>query len=108
MTKNNKTIKKLAIDKDKITQFCQKNHICQFSFFGSILRDDFGDNSDVDVLVEFHNQASVGLFELYDMEQELSNLFGGRKVDINTKNSLSKYFHSKVIKEMDIQYDKTR
>ncbi|MDE0119800.1 MAG: nucleotidyltransferase domain-containing protein [Bdellovibrionales bacterium] len=75
MTKENKTIKKLAIDKGKITQFCQKNHIRQLSFFGSILRSDFNDKSDIDVLVEFHNQANVGLFELYDMEQELSNLF---------------------------------
>jgi len=75
-----KNIKKLKIDKSKISQFCEKNHIRQLSFFGSVLRDDFNDNSDVDVLVEFYNQANIGLFELYDMEQELSKLFGGRKL----------------------------
>lgn len=95
------------ISKNKIVKFCQKNNIRQFSFFGSILRDDFNDNSDVDVLVEFDSKASVGLFELYDMEQELSNLFDGRTVGINTKNSLSKYFRRKVMEEMEIQYVKT-
>jgi len=75
-----KNIKKLKIDKSKISQFCEKNHIRLLSFFGSVLRDDFNNNSDVDVLVEFYNQANIGLFELYDMEQELSKLFGGRKL----------------------------
>ena len=84
-----------------------KNNILRLSFFGSILRHDFNDKSDVDILVEFHPKASVGLFELYDMEQELSCIFDGRKVDINTKNSLSKYFRNKVIEEMEVQYVKT-
>lgn len=108
MIKDKKSIKNLIIDKAKVSQFCEKNHILQLSFFGSVLRDDFNDKSDIDVLVEFHNTANVGLFELYDMEQELSKLFGGRKVDINTKSSLSKYFRKEVITEMEIQYDKTR
>ena len=108
MTKNKNSIKNLKALKAKVSQFCEKNHIRQFSFFGSVLRDDFNDKSDIDVLVEFYNTVEVGLFELYDMEQELSKLFGGRKVDINTKNSLSKYFRKQVIKEMEIQYDKTR
>ena len=94
------------ISKDQIAKFCQKNQILKLSFFGSILRNDFNENSDVDVLVEFDPKASVGLFELYDMEQELSHLFDGRKVDINTQNSLSKYFRGKVMKEMETQYVK--
>ena len=93
--------------KDKIAEFCQKNNILSLSFFGSILREDFNDKSDVDILVEFHPKASVGLFELYDMEKELSSILDGRKVDINTKNSLSKYFRRQVMKEMEIQYVKT-
>ena len=105
---SDETIKYInKISKDKIVKFCQKNNIRQFSFFGSILRNDFNDNSDVDVLVEFDPKASIGLFELHDMEQELSNLFDGRKVDINTKNSLSKYFRRKVLEEMEVQYVKT-
>lgn len=95
------------VSKDKIAKFCQKNNIRQLSFFGSILRDDFNEKSDVDILVEFHPKADVGLFELYDMEQELSNIFEGRKVDINTENSLSKYFRDKVIEEMKVQYVET-
>ena len=101
---NKKNINK--IPKEKLAKFCQKNNIRLLSFFGSILREDFNDKSDVDVLVEFDPKASVGLFELYDMEQELSNLFDGRKVDINTKNSLSKYFRNKVMEEMEVQYVK--
>ena len=104
---NNENRKRInKISKDKLTKFCQKNNIRLLSFFGSILRDDFNDTSDVDVLVEFDPKASVGLFELHDMEQELSQLFDGRKVDINTKNSLSKYFRTKVMEEMEVQYVK--
>ena len=105
---SNKNIKYSSqIYKDKIAEFCQKNNILSLSFFGSILRTDFSDKSDIDILVEFHPKAGVGLFELYDMEQELSSLFDGRKVGINTKNSLSKYFRKQVIKEMEVQYVKT-
>jgi hypothetical protein len=61
----------------------------------------------VDVLVEFAPEARIGLFELYDIEQELSRLLGGKKVDLNTPRSLSKYFRSEVLREAEVQYAQT-
>jgi hypothetical protein len=58
----------------------------------------------VDVLVEFIPGAAVGFFKLYDLEQELSQILEGRKVDINTPKSLCKYFRDKVLAEAEVQY----
>ena len=96
----------LIVPKDKIEAFCSRNHIRKLAIFGSALRDDFRSDSDIDVLVEFEPDADVGFFELYDIEQELSALFGGRKVDINTPQCLSKYFRDKVLSEAEVQYAK--
>jgi len=74
------------------------------ALFGSALRDDFTPESDVDVLVEFDPNARVGFFKLFDMEQELSQLFGGRKIDMNTPRSLSKYFRDEVLREVEQLY----
>jgi len=94
----------ISIPKDKIEDFCLRNHIVKLSLFGSVLRDDFTPGSDVDVLVEFEPTARVGFFELYDIEQELSSLLGGRKIDINTPQGLSKYFRDKVMTTAEAQY----
>ena len=67
----------------------------------------FGPKSDIDVLVGFKPDARVGFFELYDMEQELLHLLRGRKVDINTPNSLTKYSRDKVMREAEEQYVRT-
>jgi uncharacterized protein len=94
------------VPKDKIEDFCSRNHIRRLAIFGSALRDDFRPDSDIDVLVEFEPGVAIGFFELYDIEQELSALFGGRKVDINTPQCLSKYFRDKVLSEAEVQYAK--
>jgi hypothetical protein len=94
----------MQISKDEIRGFCQRNRIRKLAFFGSVLRPDFGSNSDIDVLVEFDPTTRVGFFELYDMEQELSHLLGGRKVDLNTPNSLSEYFRQEVLAAAQVQY----
>jgi len=98
---------RINIPKDKIAEFCRRNRIHRLALFGSVLRDDFGPESDVDVLVEFEPDAQVGFFELYDMEQELGRLLGGRKVDLNTSKSLSKYFRDEVMQEAEEQYVQT-
>ena len=98
---------KINIPKDKIAEFCRRNRIHRLALFGSVLRDDFGPGSDVDVLVEFEPDARVGFFELYDMEQELGRLLGGQKVDLNTSKSLSKYFRDEVMQEAEEQYVQT-
>ena len=71
-----------------------------------MLRDDFTPESDVDVLVEFEPDTHPGFLELYDMEQELSAILGGRKVDLHTPASLSKYFRDQVLQEAEEQYVK--
>jgi uncharacterized protein len=103
----NKMSVMIKIPKEEIAAFCRRNHIRRLAFFGSVLRDDFTPESDVDVLVEFEPGARVGLFELFDMEQELSHLLGGRKVDINTPRSLSKYFREEVLQKAEVQYGPT-
>jgi len=95
------------LPKKKIEAFCRKHCIRYFALFGSILRDDFGPHSDVDVLVEFTPKAKVGFFELYDMEQELSPFFGGRKVDLNTPKGLSAYYRDEVLREAEAVYVET-
>ena len=94
----------ISVPKDKIEDFCRRNHIVRLSFFGSVLRDDFTPGSDVDVLVEFEPTARVGYFELYDIEQELSSLLGGRKIDMITPQGVSKYFRDKVMTTAELQY----
>jgi hypothetical protein len=94
----------VPVPKDKIADFCQRHHIRRLAFFGSVLREDFGPESDVDVLVEFEPGTRVGFFKLYDLEQELSQILGGHKVEINTPNSLSKYFRDQVLEEAEVQY----
>ncbi len=98
---------KITAGKEEIAEFCRRHRIRKLAFFGSVLRDDFGPDSDVDVLVEFEPSARVGLFDLYSMEQELSHHLRGRKVDINTPRSLSKYFRDDVLAEAEVQYAKT-
>lgn len=96
--------KNIIASKDKIAEFCRRHHIRRLALFGSVLRDDFRPESDIDILVEFEPGARVGFFKLYDLEQELSQIVGGYKVDINTPKSLSKYFRNKVLKEAEALY----
>lgn len=93
----------IELDSEKIADFCRKHRIRKLSLFGSVLRDDFGPDSDVDVLVEFEPEARVGLFGLTRMEMELTDLLG-RKVDLNTAGFLSKYFRDEVLAEAEVQY----
>jgi predicted nucleotidyltransferase len=98
---------KITLPKHQIEDFCRRNNIRKLSLFGSVLREDFSPSSDVDVLVEFEPHARIGFFELYDLEQELSQMLGGRKVDINTPKCLSKYFRDKVLSSAEVQYGRT-
>jgi uncharacterized protein len=94
----------IELPKDEITSFCQKHHIRKLSLFGSVLRDDFRNDSDVDVLIEFEPGHASSFFYLFDMEDELSAIFGGRKVDIRTPEDLSRYFRQKVMDTAVVQY----
>ena len=94
---------KIEIPKEKLAEFCRRNRIRRLAFFGSVLRDDFAPESDVDVLVEFEPGTRVGL-RFFGMERELSEILG-RKVDLNTRGFLSKYFRDEVIAEAEVLYD---
>jgi len=95
---------KLVIAKDRIADFCRRHYIRRLAIFGSALRDDFGTESDVDVLVDFVPDHTPGFFGLFDMEEQLSPLLGGRKVDIRTPQDLSRYFRQEVIVAAEVQY----
>jgi uncharacterized protein len=92
----------IKMPQDKIVEFCRRHHIRKLSLFGSVLRDDFGPDSDVDILVEFDPEHVPG-FAFFGMQDELSGLFG-RKVELHTPNFLSRYFRDKVQAEAEIQY----
>ena len=96
--------KKLVLNKEKIADFCERNHIRRLAIFGSALRGDFGPGSDVDVLVDFMPGHTPGFFRLFDMEEELSGLFGDHKVDMRTPQDLSRYFRNEVITKAEVQY----
>ncbi len=94
---------KIDIPHKKIAGFCKKHYIRRLSFFGSVIREDFRPDSDVDVLVEFEDGHVPGLIRLAGMEIELSGIIG-RKVDMNTPNFLSPYFRHEVIGLAEVEY----
>ena len=96
---------RIAVDRTQIADFCRKHHIRRLAFFGSVLRDDFRPDSDVDVLVEFEPGERVGFIRLAAMERELSELLG-READLRTPACLSRYFRSKVVEGAEVLYDR--
>ena len=93
----------IAIDGGVIAVFCRRHQIRKLSLFGSVLRDDFGPDSDVDLLVEFEPGAVVGLLDMANMEFELSDVLG-RKVDLRTPAELSRYFRDEVVRVAEVVY----
>ncbi len=97
-------MKNLDVPCEYIAEFCRKHGIRRLAVFGSALRDDFGPDSDIDLLVEFKPDRIPTLFDIAGMEQELAALFGGRKVDLRTPEDLSRYFRQQVLAEAKVQY----
>lgn len=93
----------ISVDADRIAEFCRQNRICRLAFFGSVLREDFRADSDVDVLVEFEPRAVVGLIRLAGMERMLSEILE-RKVDMRTPGDLSRFFRDEVVKSAEVVY----
>ena len=94
---------RIDIPQAEIEAFCRKHHIQWLALFGSVLRDDFTDESDVDVLVEFEPGHIPG-FAFFDMQDELSDILG-RRVDLNTPDDLSKYYRDEVLNEAESYFD---
>ena len=95
---------RLSLSEVPIRDFCLKHHIRSLALFGSVLRDEFGPASDVDILVEFEPRHVPGLLRLAAMERELSAILGGRRVDMRTPRDLSRYFRDDVIAHAVVQY----
>jgi len=95
---------KIEISKAKIGGFCRRNDIRRLAFFGSVLRNDFSPDSDIDVLVEFEPGARVGLITLAGMEIELSQLLG-RKAEMHTIKGLNPHFRDEVLDLAEVQYE---
>lgn len=92
----------IAIDRSAVAEFCKRHHIRRLALFGSVLREDFGPQSDVDVLVEFEPGHVPG-FAFFDIQEELAGILG-RAVDLHTPGSLSRYFRDRVVREAQDQY----
>ena len=103
---SSRTIKRhdITFDSDKLEKFCLENGIKKLSLFGSFLRDDFGPDSDIDILVEFIPGKVVTFIDLAGYELELMEFLGGRKVDLRTPAELSRYFRDKVLAETETLY----
>ena len=95
---------KIDLPEDKIKKFCQHNRISKLSLFGSVLREDFGPESDIDVLIEFETGAHIGLITLAGMEIELSQILGHR-VEIHTVKGLNPHFRDQVLDLVEVQYE---
>ena len=93
----------IAVNREMVAAFCRRHHIVKLSFFGSVLREDFGSDSDVDVLVQFDPRHIPTLLEVAAMEEELSILLG-RKADLRTAEDLSRYFRDEVLATAEVQY----
>jgi len=98
---------RVSIPQNKLAAFCRRNHIRKLSLFGSALRDDFGPESDIDLLVEYEPDAVVTLLDMAAQELELSELLG-RQVDLRTPNELSQYFRQRVLATAQTQYERSR
>ena len=98
-----KSNSQLNIPKEEIKRFCRKHHIRRLSLFGSALRDDFTDESDLDILVEFQTGHVVGFLRMAGIETELSTILK-RKVDLRTTAELSRYFRQEVLDSAEVQY----
>ncbi len=94
---------RIQLPVEALKELCRRHHIRRLALFGSVLREDFSPESDVDVLVEFEPGCTPGL-RFFAIERELSELLG-RRVDLNTPECLSRYFRDQVLAEAEVEYD---
>jgi predicted nucleotidyltransferase len=97
-------LSQIAIPHDEITKLCRIHKIKYLMLFGSVLREDFSSDSDIDILVEFQPDHIPGFLKFSLIQRELSTLLG-RKVDLSTPNSLSPYFRQEVLEMAQVIYE---
>jgi hypothetical protein len=96
--------RRLNIEEAALARFCEKHHIRRLSLFGSQLKGTARADSDVDLLVEFDSEHVPTLLDISAMERELSEMLGGRMVDLRTAQDLSRYFRDEVVRMAEVQY----
>jgi len=94
----------IDVSKEKITHFCQHGHIAKLSFFGSVLRNAFRPDSDIDVLVEFQPEHIPGFLKFHRIQEELSTLLGNRQIDLVTPKFLNYRIRDRVLAEVKVCY----
>jgi predicted nucleotidyltransferase len=94
----------IDITDNKLESFCKRNGIVRLALFGSVLRDDFGPESDIDILVEFAQDALIGFFDLTRMEQELGELLG-RRCEFHTYKGLHPLYKDEVIRTAEVRFE---
>jgi predicted nucleotidyltransferase len=95
---------RLPLDETTLARFCERHHNRRLALFGSQLKGMARPDSDIDLLVEFETGRVPGLLALASMELELSDLVGGRRVDLRTAEGLSHYFRDEVVRTAEVQY----
>ena len=95
---------KIKVPEKQLAAFCKRHHIVRLSLFGSVLRDDFGPESDIDVLVEFEPEHMPG-WEIVDIGDELSALLGGRRIDMVNPKYLNPRLKSQILNSAVLQYE---
>jgi uncharacterized protein len=95
---------RIDLPREQIADFCRRHHIRRLALFGSVLRDDFGPDSDVDVLVEFEPDERYTYFTLAQIEEDLAGLLG-RKVDVHVPKALHPFIRDKVLGQAEAVYD---
>lgn len=93
----------IEIDMEALAEICSRYYVKEISLFGSVLRDDFRDDSDIDVLVEFEQDAPIGLFEMSALRFELRDLFG-REVDLVSKRGLRPGYREHILATNELLY----
>ena len=96
---------RLPLDQEALTQLCRRHGIRRLSLFGSVLKGTARPDSDIDLLVEFEPGAKPSYLDLAQIEEELSCLLAGRRVDLRTAPELSRYFRDQVLRDAEVQYD---
>ena len=94
----------IEVDTAKLAELCRRYHVRRLSLFGSAVRNELGPESDLDFLIEFDPAGRPGIVDFYELEQELSNLYGGRRVDLVNPKYLNRRIKDRVLAEAELQF----
>jgi len=95
---------RLPLDQEALAELCRRRGIRRLSLFGSVLKGTDRPDSDIDLLVEFEPDAKPSLLTMVEIEAELSDLLGGRRIDLRTAQDLSRYFRDEVVRTAEVQF----